>query len=146
MTTLLLLCSVALIALSFFGTQYTGFLSFPIRTGASSCPRSKSTTTCHIPDSISSSIIIIITSIKSHFIRKKEARETGNDRKNKTERVKKVKDDVIEIEGVVLESLPTPCSDVSLTVPPIHKHPSWPPLVARFEKLCQDSGGRQGDH
>ena len=37
---------------------------------------------------------------------KKEARETGNDRKNKTERVKKVKDDVIEIEGVVLESLP----------------------------------------
>jgi hypothetical protein len=37
---------------------------------------------------------------------KKEARETGNDRKNKTERVKKVKDDVIEIEGVVLESFP----------------------------------------
>lgn len=37
---------------------------------------------------------------------KKEAREQGNERKNKTERVKKVKDDVIEVEGVVLESLP----------------------------------------
>ena len=37
---------------------------------------------------------------------KKEARAKGNDRKNKTERVKKVKDDVIEVDGVVLESLP----------------------------------------
>jgi translation initiation factor IF-1 len=38
---------------------------------------------------------------------KKEARAQGNDRKNKTERVRKVKDDVIEVEAVVLESLPS---------------------------------------
>lgn len=37
---------------------------------------------------------------------KKEARAAGNDRKGRTERVKKVKDDVIEIEGTVVESLP----------------------------------------
>lgn len=37
---------------------------------------------------------------------KKAARAKGNDRKNKTERVRKVKDDVIEVEAVVLESLP----------------------------------------
>uniref|UniRef100_A0A7S2MKM4 Translation initiation factor IF-1, chloroplastic n=1 Tax=Helicotheca tamesis TaxID=374047 RepID=A0A7S2MKM4_9STRA len=37
---------------------------------------------------------------------KKAARAKGNDRKNKTERVKKVKDDVIEVEATVLESLP----------------------------------------
>jgi len=37
---------------------------------------------------------------------KKEARAKGNERKNKTERVKKQKDDVIEVEAVVLESLP----------------------------------------
>jgi translation initiation factor IF-1 len=37
---------------------------------------------------------------------KKAAREQGNERKSKTERVKKTKDDVIEVEGVVLESLP----------------------------------------
>ena len=37
---------------------------------------------------------------------KKEARAQGNERKNKTERVRKVKDDVIEIEGVVIDSLP----------------------------------------
>mmetsp|Transcript_22609 Transcript_22609/g.27728 ORF Transcript_22609/g.27728 Transcript_22609/m.27728 type:complete len:154 (-) Transcript_22609:50-511(-) len=37
---------------------------------------------------------------------KKEARAKGNDRKNKKERVKKVKDDVIEVEATVIESLP----------------------------------------
>lgn len=37
---------------------------------------------------------------------KKEARAKGNERKNRTERVRKPKDDVIEVEGVVLESLP----------------------------------------
>ena len=37
---------------------------------------------------------------------KKAAREEGNERKNKTERVRKAKDDVIEVQGVVLESLP----------------------------------------
>ncbi len=37
---------------------------------------------------------------------KKEAREQGNESKKKKERPKKQKDDVIEVEGVVLESLP----------------------------------------
>ena len=37
---------------------------------------------------------------------KKEARAEGNESKRKKERPKKVKDDVIEVEGVVLESLP----------------------------------------
>ena len=37
---------------------------------------------------------------------KKAARAQGNERKNKTERVRKPKDDVIEVEAVVLESLP----------------------------------------
>lgn len=37
---------------------------------------------------------------------KKAARAQGNERKNKTVREKKKKDDVIEVEGTVLESLP----------------------------------------
>lgn len=37
---------------------------------------------------------------------KKEARAEGNESKRKKERPKKIKDDVIEVEGVVLESLP----------------------------------------
>jgi translation initiation factor IF-1 len=43
---------------------------------------------------------------KSVLFGKKVAREQGNDRKNKTERVRKPKDDVIEVEATVLESLP----------------------------------------
>jgi len=38
---------------------------------------------------------------------KKEARAQGNERKNKRERVKKVKDDVIEVEAVVMDALPS---------------------------------------
>ena len=37
---------------------------------------------------------------------KKAARAAGNERKNKTVRVKKPKDDVIEVEGTVIESMP----------------------------------------
>lgn len=37
---------------------------------------------------------------------KKAARAQGNERKNKSERVRKPKDDVIEVEAVVIESLP----------------------------------------
>eukprot|EP00816_Leptocylindrus_hargravesii_P001829 CAMPEP_0196811068 /NCGR_PEP_ID=MMETSP1362-20130617/16931_1 /TAXON_ID=163516 /ORGANISM="Leptocylindrus danicus, Strain CCMP1856" /LENGTH=153 /DNA_ID=CAMNT_0042186311 /DNA_START=56 /DNA_END=517 /DNA_ORIENTATION=- len=45
---------------------------------------------------------------------KKAARAAGNERKNKTERVKKVKDDVIEVEGKVIESLPNAMFRVTL--------------------------------
>ena len=45
---------------------------------------------------------------------KKAARAAGNERKNKTQRVKKQKDDVIEVEGVVIESLPNAMFRVEL--------------------------------
>ena len=45
---------------------------------------------------------------------KKSARAEGNARKGATERVKKQKDDVIEITGVVLESLPNAMFRVDL--------------------------------
>ena len=47
-----------------------------------------------------------ISSSTTTLFGKKAARAEGNERKSKTERVRKVKDDVIEVEGVVLESLP----------------------------------------
>ncbi|CAJ1931898.1 unnamed protein product [Cylindrotheca closterium] len=55
---------------------------------------------------------------------KKEARAKGNDRKNKTERVRKTKDDVIEIEATVVDSLPNAmfrCAiiDAPETQPPV---------------------------
>jgi len=53
------------------------------------------------PVAVSSSIISTTV-----LFGKKAARAEGNDRKNKTERVRKQKDDVIEVDAVVLESLP----------------------------------------
>ena len=55
---------------------------------------------------------------------KKAARAQGNERKNKKERVKKPKDDVIEVDAVVVESLPNAmfrCAieDAPETQPPV---------------------------
>ncbi len=57
---------------------------------------------------------------------KKDARAAGNERKNKTERVKKQKDDVIEVEAVVLESLPNAMFRCSIDGAP----DSQPPILA----------------
>ncbi|KAI2500405.1 Translation initiation factor 1A / IF-1 [Fragilaria crotonensis] len=107
MTTLLLLCSVALIALSFFGTPVHGFSVLPQSARAPHHVLGQNQQP-HVIFPTASAAVSSSSSPVSNLILfgKKEARETGNDRKNKTERVKKVKDDVIEIEGVVLESLP----------------------------------------
>ncbi|KAG7364642.1 translation initiation factor IF-1 [Nitzschia inconspicua] len=64
---------------------------------------------CDIISASSSSIIPSIPTVtfsSTTLFGKKEARAQGNESKRKKERVKKVKDDVIEVEGVVLESLP----------------------------------------
>jgi translation initiation factor IF-1 len=55
---------------------------------------------------------------------KKEARAAGNESKRKKERVKKVKDDVIEVDAVVIESLPNAMFRCTIdgsaaTLPPI---------------------------
>lgn len=57
---------------------------------------------------------------------KKEARAKGNDRKNRKERVKKVKDDVIEVEAVVIESLPNAMFRCAINGAP----DSQPPILA----------------
>lgn len=57
---------------------------------------------------------------------KKDARAQGNERKNKTERVKKQKDDVIEVEAVVLESLPNAMFRCSIDGAP----ETQPPVLA----------------
>lgn len=56
--------------------------------------------------SAATSTTSITSNSNSALFGKKEARSQGNDRRNKTERVKKVKDDVIEVEAVVIDSLP----------------------------------------
>jgi translation initiation factor IF-1 len=65
---------------------------------------------------------------------KKEARAEGNDRKNKTERVKKVKDDVIEVEGVVLESLPNAMFRCTINDAPETQEPVLATISGKIRK------------
>ena len=55
---------------------------------------------------ITPSPISTTTATTTTLFGKKEARAQGNARKNQSQRVKKPKDDVIEVEGTVIESLP----------------------------------------
>eukprot|EP00543_Licmophora_paradoxa_P008373 CAMPEP_0202442372 /NCGR_PEP_ID=MMETSP1360-20130828/1821_1 /ASSEMBLY_ACC=CAM_ASM_000848 /TAXON_ID=515479 /ORGANISM="Licmophora paradoxa, Strain CCMP2313" /LENGTH=177 /DNA_ID=CAMNT_0049057719 /DNA_START=38 /DNA_END=571 /DNA_ORIENTATION=+ len=65
---------------------------------------------------------------------KKEARAKGNERKNKTERVKKQKDDVIEVEGVVLESLPNAMFRCAIDGVPDTQEPVLATISGRIRK------------
>jgi translation initiation factor IF-1 len=65
---------------------------------------------------------------------KKEAREQGNERKNKTERVRKVKDDVIEVEGVVLESLPNAMFRCTINDAPETQEPVLATISGKIRK------------
>ena len=70
-----------------------------------------------------SGVSATIPSSSTVLLGKKEAREQGNERKNKTERVKKVKDDVIEVQAVVLESLPNAMFRCSINDAPETQEP-----------------------
>jgi translation initiation factor IF-1 len=65
---------------------------------------------------------------------KKDARAQGNERKNKTERVKKQKDDVIEVEGTVLESLPNAMFRCSINGAPATQEPVLATISGRIRK------------
>lgn len=65
---------------------------------------------------------------------KKEARAQGNERKNKTERVRKVKDDVIEVEGVVLESLPNAMFRCAIDGAPESQEPVLATISGKIRK------------
>jgi translation initiation factor IF-1 len=65
---------------------------------------------------------------------KKDARAQGNERKNKTERVKKQKDDVIEVEGTVLESLPNAMFRCSINGAPDTQEPVLATISGRIRK------------
>ena len=65
---------------------------------------------------------------------KKEARAKGNERKNKTERVRKQKDDVIEVEGTVLESLPNAMFRCAINDAPETQEPVLATISGRIRK------------
>ena len=65
---------------------------------------------------------------------KKEARAKGNERKNRTERVKKQKDDVIEVGAVVLESLPNAMFRCAIDGAPETQEPVLATISGRIRK------------
>mmetsp|Transcript_11492 Transcript_11492/g.20181 ORF Transcript_11492/g.20181 Transcript_11492/m.20181 type:complete len:150 (+) Transcript_11492:139-588(+) len=66
---------------------------------------------------------------------KKEARAQGNERKNKKERVKKVKDDVIEVEGKVIESLPNAMFRCTIEGAPETQEPVLATISGKIRKF-----------
>mmetsp|Transcript_2282 Transcript_2282/g.3138 ORF Transcript_2282/g.3138 Transcript_2282/m.3138 type:complete len:152 (-) Transcript_2282:147-602(-) len=65
---------------------------------------------------------------------KKEARAKGNARKGASERVRKVKDDVIEVEGVVLESLPNAMFRCTINDAPENQAPVLATISGKIRK------------
>ena len=66
---------------------------------------------------------------------KKAARALGNDRKGKSERVKKVKDDVIEVEGTVIDSLPNAMFRCSIDGAPETQEPVLATISGKIRKF-----------
>mmetsp|Transcript_10441 Transcript_10441/g.15856 ORF Transcript_10441/g.15856 Transcript_10441/m.15856 type:complete len:151 (-) Transcript_10441:464-916(-) len=66
---------------------------------------------------------------------KKAARAKGNERKGRAERVKKVKDDVIEVEGVVIESLPNAMFRCTINGAPETQDPVLATISGKIRKF-----------
>mmetsp|Transcript_13163 Transcript_13163/g.19158 ORF Transcript_13163/g.19158 Transcript_13163/m.19158 type:complete len:159 (+) Transcript_13163:138-614(+) len=98
-----------------------------------SVPRSGETNRCAVGGSAGFRSPVTFFPTTSHtsisgttLFGKKEARAQGNERKNKTERVRKVKDDVIEVEATVIDSLPNAMFRCSIDGAP----ETQPPILA----------------
>lgn len=78
--------------------------------------------------------ILNIAPTSTALFGKKAARAKGNERKNKTERVKKQKDDVIEVEAVVLESLPNAMFRCAIDDAPETQEPVLATISGRIRK------------
>uniref|UniRef100_A0A7S2KP18 Translation initiation factor IF-1, chloroplastic n=1 Tax=Skeletonema marinoi TaxID=267567 RepID=A0A7S2KP18_9STRA len=66
---------------------------------------------------------------------KKAARALGNARKGKSERVKKVKDDVIEVEATVIESLPNAMFRCTIDGAPETQEPVLATISGKIRKF-----------
>eukprot|EP00536_Pseudo-nitzschia_multiseries_P013840 jgi/Psemu1/310333/fgenesh1_kg.622_\ len=71
---------------------------------------------------------------KTALFGKKEARAQGNESKKKKTRVKKPKDDVIEVDGVVLESLPNAMFRCAIENAPENQEPVLATISGKIRK------------
>eukprot|EP00986_Skeletonema_menzelii_P009686 scaffold4455_cov143-Skeletonema_menzelii.AAC.2 len=75
------------------------------------------------------------TTTSTTLFGKKEARAQGNARKGKTERVKKVKDDVIEVDATVIESLPNAMFRCTIDGAPETQEPVLATISGKIRKF-----------
>ncbi|KAL7494789.1 hypothetical protein ACHAWT_005601 [Skeletonema menzelii] len=78
---------------------------------------------------------IMSTTTSTTLFGKKEARAQGNARKGKTERVKKVKDDVIEVDATVIESLPNAMFRCTIDGAPETQEPVLATISGKIRKF-----------
>jgi len=75
------------------------------------------------------------TTTSTTLFGKKAARAAGNARKGKSERVKKVKDDVIEVEATVIESLPNAMFRCTIDGAPETQEPVLATISGKIRKF-----------
>ena len=92
----------------------------------SSCPASRITAGPVDPSTT--------TTTTTTLFGKKAARAKGTDRKNRTERVRKPKDDVIEVEAIVLESLPNAMFRCAIVDAPETQEPILSTISGKIRK------------
>lgn len=97
-------------------------------------PTTSSSYSLATTSTLSSPEFISTTPSTTVLFGKKAARAKGNDRKGRTERVKKQKDDVIELEGTVVESLPNAMFRVALDGAPEEAEPVLATISGKIRK------------
>eukprot|EP00529_Nitzschia_sp_RCC80_P035478 CAMPEP_0113462466 /NCGR_PEP_ID=MMETSP0014_2-20120614/12109_1 /TAXON_ID=2857 /ORGANISM="Nitzschia sp." /LENGTH=177 /DNA_ID=CAMNT_0000354335 /DNA_START=110 /DNA_END=643 /DNA_ORIENTATION=+ /assembly_acc=CAM_ASM_000159 len=139
-TILFILSSVLLCGhINLNGVQSFSFLSVPSRSSSAGGPSFQQLTVdTNTFSSSSSSGRSIVASVSSSsgtsLYGKKAARAAGNESSKKKERVKKPKDDVLEIEAVVLESLPNAMFRCQLDGAPDTQEPVLATISGKIRK------------
>ena len=119
-----------------FSTSIDAFAPSGVGTSSVRLPQSQSFTTVY-PSSVveSHQQQYYLASTNTALYGKKAARAQGNERKGKSERVKKVKDDVIEVEGTVIESLPNAMFRCSIDGAPDTQEPVLATISGKIRKF-----------
>ena len=115
-----------------FSTSIDAFAPSVVGTSSVRLPQSQSFTTVY-PSSVVESQQYLASNTALYG--KKAARAQGNERKGKSERVKKVKDDVIEVEGTVIESLPNAMFRCSIDGAPDTQEPVLATISGKIRKF-----------
>ena len=118
-----------------FSTSIDAFAPSVVGTSSVCLPQSQSFFNTVYPSSVVETHQQQYLASNTALYGKKAARAQGNERKGKSERVKKVKDDVIEVEGTVIESLPNAMFRCSIDGAPDTQEPVLATISGKIRKF-----------